>query len=116
LDILFVTLTSARAKLLLEDFRSCQTVEALATVLATATDGSNEADWAHAVHFNEKVELHHVKCVMDNVLRRLMDAVVVAPETGELFQRYENDDGDDSDDDDSDNSNNQQKCAADVPS
>jgi hypothetical protein len=88
-------------------------VEALATVLATATDISNEADLAH-VHFNEKVELHHVKWVMDNILRRLMDAVVVAPETGELFQRSENDDGDDDGSDDG--NDDQQKCAADVAS
>jgi hypothetical protein len=82
-DTLFATLACTRAKMLLEDFRACQTVEALA---ATFAAGAGHAD-AH-----EKREVNCVFQTVEKALRPCINAVVVTDSMGEFVRRCRDDD------------------------
>jgi hypothetical protein len=88
-NTLFATLTCTRAKMLLEDFRACQTVEALAATFAAGA----ELYWVNEADAHEQREANCVIRTMEKALRPWINAVVVTDSMGEFVRRCGDDDG-----------------------
>ena len=89
-DDLFDRLTCTRARLLLEDFRSCQTAEALAATFAATAEFDDRVGQVDA---NEKREVNCVIRTMEKALQPLINAVVVTDSMREFVCRCGGDDG-----------------------